>query len=402
MKASSPSPSPSLTSAQVADYLGVKIETVYAYVSRGLLVPVRRGGRGGSLFDAAAVHEIRDGLARPARRATTAPVEVTTQITRIEGDQLFYRGQEAVALSGTWTFEEVCALLWAHPVPATGLDVEGAQRLAAVLTALPEHAGVLDVLKQAVLLAGITDPGRHDRRPEAMVAAGARVIHHLVSALEIRGAVAGDEHPGRRPGGSVATRLAAALGAPQVADVEAALVLLADHDMAVSTTALRVAVSGGADLTSALLAALATADSPWHVMAPSTVHGWLVGVLADPRGALGQALAGDAPPPGFGHRVYQRHDPRAEELLRRLRPRCPEVTMEAVDLVRTELLERRGWPMTVDLPLALWAIGDELPPDSGSAIFALARCAGWIAHALEEAEAPGMRFRLAGIYTGPR
>lgn len=393
-------PGATLTTAQVAAYLGVKVETVYAYVSRGLLTPTRRGGPGGSLFDATAVQALREGLARPARRSGARPVEVRTQITRIHGDRLAYRGKDAVELSRTAAFEDVCALLWGseeQPRPPEGEDLGALRRL---LAALPPHTSVLDRFKHAVLVAGTTDPGRHDRSPAATVTAGSRALGHLVAALEgLGGSSPASDLPRTAP---VAARLAAALGTGRVTDVDAALVLLADHDMAVSTTALRVAVSGGADLCSALLAALATADSPLHVTAPAAAYGWLRTALEDPRAALGQALAADRPPVGFGHLVYERSDPRAEELYRRISPRCtPEVT-DAVELLREELLARRGWPMTVDLPLALWALVDGLPRDAGTAIFAVARTAGWTAHALEELEEPGMRFRLTGIYTGAR
>jgi len=41
----------SISTAQAAGILGVKTETVYAYVSRGLLHPVRAtGGNGGGHF----------------------------------------------------------------------------------------------------------------------------------------------------------------------------------------------------------------------------------------------------------------------------------------------------------------------------------------------------------------
>jgi citrate synthase len=402
-------PVATMTTAQVAAYLGVKPQTVYAYVSRGLLAPTRRGGPGGSLFDAAAVEALRSGLARPARRAGGGPVEVRTQLTQIHGDRLAYRGRDAVELSRTSTFEEVCALLWGAEVPPRLPAGEELTTLRQVLGALPRHTTVLDRFKHAVLLAGTTDPGRHDRRPEAVIEAGARALGHLVAALEIhlspgddRSRPTDDRSAGLPAVPSLAGRLAAALGSPAVTDVDAALVLLADHDMAVSTTALRVAVSGGADTCSALLAALATADSPLHVMAPSAAYGWLRSALEDPRAALGQALAGDRPPVGFGHVVYERSDPRAEELYRRLAVRCTAEVTDAVDLLRTELLDRRGWPMTVDLPLALWALVDGLPREAGSAIFAVARTAGWTAHALEELDEPGMRFRLRGIYTGVR
>ncbi len=58
-------------------------------------------------------------------------------------------------------------------------------------------------------------------------------------------------------------------------------------------------------------------------------------------------------------------------------------------------------PPTVDVALAALTFCADMPPGSGEAVFALARSAGWIAHALEQYEQPTfMRARVD--YTGPR
>src|SRR6185312_6045786 len=93
-----------LSTAEAAARLGVKPETLYAYVSRGLLRPERSSR--GSTFDPHEVAQLaRTGRsprrrgAAPGRRAVGAgegdPIFVT-QVTLIEGGQLYYRGIDAV------------------------------------------------------------------------------------------------------------------------------------------------------------------------------------------------------------------------------------------------------------------------------------------------------------------
>lgn len=424
-----------LTTTQAADYLGVKVQTVYAYVSRGVLAPVRREPGVGSLF---AVEEVRAVAGRPGRSGrrggrAAGPAtsdDVRTAITEVGPGSLAYRGHDVRDLAGSRTFEQVRDLLTGIPltggIPLPGTDAatvpvpdscpdrphalrapdaRSASRdaktradtpgadltepLRRLVTALPPTTPALDRLKHAVLLAGATDVGRRDRSPEAFAFAGARATTAMACSLT-----------GADPGPTLAVTLAAYLDLP--ADLlDTVLVLLADHDLAVSTTAVRVAVSAGSDPSSALLAGLAAADSPRHVGASVRAVDWLRAALQDPRHALDTALA-DGPPPGFGHVVYTDQDPRAQLLLDRLLPDCAPPVREALLLLERELLERRGWVLTVDVALALLVLEHGLPRDAGSVVFACARTAGWTAHAIEELAEPGMRFRLRGVYTGAR
>ena len=56
----------------------------------------------------------------------------------------------------------------------------------------------------------------------------------------------------------------------------------------------------------------------------------------------------------------------------------------------------------VDLALAALMHAYDMRPDAGETIFALARVAGWLAHAIEEYREPGLRFRPLGVYSGVR
>ena len=54
----------------------------------------------------------------------------------------------------------------------------------------------------------------------------------------------------------------------------------------------------------------------------------------------------------------------------------------------------------VDFALAVLAFSSAMGPDAIEVIFALARIAGWIAHAIEEYAERPLRFRTRAIYIG--
>ncbi|MDG4861191.1 citrate/2-methylcitrate synthase, partial [Streptomyces sp. T-3] len=56
----------------------------------------------------------------------------------------------------------------------------------------------------------------------------------------------------------------------------------------------------------------------------------------------------------------------------------------------------------VDLALAVLTVASGMPAEAGETIFAIARTAGWIAHALEEYQERPLRMRPSGQYVGPR
>ena len=100
-----------ISAAEAAARLGVKRETLYAYVSRGQLARERRRGSRGSVFDANEV-EVLAARTRRGGRAGALEIVVASGITSLEGDRLHYRGRDAADLAGSSPFEAVADWLW--------------------------------------------------------------------------------------------------------------------------------------------------------------------------------------------------------------------------------------------------------------------------------------------------
>ncbi len=98
-----------------------------------------------------------------------------------------------------------------------------------------------------------------------------------------------------------------------------ALILLADHDLAISTMAARVAASARAHPYAVVSAGLGAIEGQKHGTATTLAHRFLQQASSDPMGAIAEKLRSGHPIPGFGHYVYKLRDPRADHLLAILR-----------------------------------------------------------------------------------
>ena len=112
------SPSTGLTSTEAAARLGVKRQTLYAYVSRGLLPrQVADDGRT-SLFDPADVERLR--LGRRPESDGELHTQIATSLTRVDDRSLWIRGHDLVALvSDGARFTDVVDVLWGSPPEET-------------------------------------------------------------------------------------------------------------------------------------------------------------------------------------------------------------------------------------------------------------------------------------------
>ena len=101
-----------LSTRETAERLGVKPETVYAYVSRGQLSSRREPGGRGSTFDADEVDAlVGKGRREPQPGGDIMP-RIRTGITLIDSDRYYYRGVEATGLAARFSYEEIADWLW--------------------------------------------------------------------------------------------------------------------------------------------------------------------------------------------------------------------------------------------------------------------------------------------------
>jgi citrate synthase len=393
-----------LTTRQAAERLGVKPETVYAYVSRGLLSSSRSaGGARGSTFDAAEVDALARASRRPAaavREAAPGAMSVRTGITLIEPDGCFFRGVDARELAAAHSFEEAADWLWTGRL-TPGLRFTAAEPLAAAARdaaeALPGHCSAIDRLRAAVVAVAVADPLRFDLAEEAVLARVRGLLPAMAGALPPQGANSGDGLAGSLWSRLTARRPTQAF----VRALESAMVLLLDHDLAASTLAARVAASARAHPYAVVSAGLGALDAPLHGGASAGAYRMLTEILerGSATAVVADVLRGGRRVPGLGHRVYPGEDPRARALFTMLEkvPACAAALEAAYDLAATG-----GRPANIDLALAVLTLSAEMRPEAGEAVFALARTAGWIAHALEEYGERPLRLRPSGQYTGPR
>ena len=168
--------------------------------------------------------------------------------------------------------------------------------------------------------------------------------------------------------------------------------LLADHELNASTFAARVTASTGASLAAAVLAGLAALSGPRHGGMAARVEafadeaariGW--------RKALGPARAAAR---ASATRSIPDGDPRAAALLEAI-----EVPA-SLDRLRREVEAASGQRANVDFALVALRQSLGLPAEAPFALFALARTAGWLAHAIEQI-VTGAVIRPRARYVGP-
>ena len=386
-----------ISAVEAAARLGVKRETIYAYVSRGMLTSERHIDGKSSTFDPAEIERFRRD--KNDRRPGRLDVSVASAITEVTDGSVAYRGHALAQLvHAGHHYEEVAELLWTGSLGATDSWPPDDRLRAAVqpaVDALLPTATAIDRMMAGVVAAAAADPFRNDRSLHGMTSSGRILTSTIVDALPL----AARSSRGERLAERLWRRLART-GSDQWPLLNLAMVLLADHGMATSTLAARLAASTRSGPHAILLAGLGAVAGPLHGAASRVVHELFADAeLHGPEVALATVIQRDGKVPGIGHFIHRSTDPRHDLLMERLAETdLDQQRMDVVASIVSLTSERIPVAPNVDLALGALTYIAGMAPDAGEVIFAIARTAGWLAHALEEYEETPIRFRPVGRY----
>jgi citrate synthase len=421
-----------LTAAEAAAQLGVKLGTLYAYVSRGWLKSYRRRVGREALYRLSDIEALR-GMTMPerGRRARSLPdasswvtiaqppsaegspsgvIVAESAVSSISEGRLAYRGYPIEEVVEHATYEEVCLLLW-HGERAADLEVERLRRAIAsaqipppvsyALSSVGEHAPPLLrlAIMMPVLAAQTPDSGiqRSDHAREII-----RMMPLALSPGRLR------NPDGKRQAFGIAERLLQAFSGPDFRAwerkaLDRVLVACAEHELNASTFAARVVASTGADLYASVLAALCSLSGPIHGGACDRIETMFAALESGVRleRVLQHLSEQRLLPPGFGHAIYPRGDPRAVLLKTVATSICQHRARRWFDTACK--IEERVWQRdqlrpNLDFYLTVCTRMLGFPRGLPAAIFAVGRAAGWIAHSLEQYAdnrliRPRMRYR---------
>jgi citrate synthase len=367
------------------------------------------------LFDVDELERLAAASRRPPRPRSTIDVRISSEVTSISEDGVLVRGHDLCEVARLRSFEAVCELLWTgelpteDPVwpaitaadrrlldPVVDLQLDPIARLAVGAHLLDADASSpadpavrragdlgadVEIAMDADAGPGNVDRSDLDRGHASSFDATRRL---LIGAPHLLGSP--------RRTGSIAHRLASAwVRRPDPASVravDAMLGLLADHELATSTLAVRVAASVRSSPLASISAGLATLQGPLHGAASVDAAKFLEQCRADGVDTVVERYRRRrASIPGFGHKVYRDRDPRFDVAMDAIRELGDT---DLVDDVVSAVTRVVAQPPNIDLALAALTHRLGVP---GTSIFAVARIAGWAAHHDEELREAPLRYR---------
>ena len=430
-----------LQAVDAARALKVKPQTLYTYVSRGLIRAVHQADRKEKLYFREDIEKLRS---RSVVRVSHGPIgehgrpfapaadvtrwgqpALSTAITEITADGPMYRGRSAIELARDGaSFEAVADFLWTGVDQGTAPPWEietiphgfGQQLDVVVLPSFRAPVARPPVLRQAVVrstviragatrpsilrvfasatsLLGAGDSEQTDIQRGTTIPSARQLIGTLAGCLGYLAPTPAFRAPavGHSIAANVARTLTPNVSKDAIAAIDAVFVLAADHELSPSTFAARVAASTGADLRACVLAAIATHSGPSLGGTFDRIEDLLRNEPSIER--FNESGVGRAS--GFSVVAYPNGDPRARYLLDLARGLAAGIgPAERILQFISDVEQRLKLRPTIETALVALTSALSLPQRSAGALWALGRSAGWIAHIMEQ--------RLAGVVMRPR
>ncbi len=375
-----------LSARETARRLGIKLDTLYAYVSRGLIRSVAMPGSRERRYAAEEVERFRLGRGGERQREAMMPV-IASAISLIDNGRFYYRGHDALVLAETATLEEVAALLWvtrsvppAPPLPSRRSRGDRAM-------------GLIERCQVCLARLSARDAASLDLSHDGVVRTGRAILAALAGCIDAQAATDGPAH----------RRLAAHWRLDEGGGdlVRRILVLLADHELNASTFVARCVASTGATPYAAVVAALAALSGRRHGGASARAEALFreIGDRADPLPVMAARLARGDNLPGLGQPLYPNGDPRARAILAAIPTAAPAAALR-IAAAAAAASRLTGDHPNVDFALAAAASALGLPDGAALGLFVIGRTVGWIAHAIEQYESQVL-IRPRARYTGP-
>ena len=311
--------------------LGIKKESLYTYVSRGLIKTIAEPGKKARLYRKVDIEKLRTragakpGGQRIAQVLRYGEPVVQTWICEITKEGPRYRGHLATSLvRDGYSFEYAANLIWGGlpPVRDVPWPTSEATNLLRLDLAAVKGAHEYSPLK-AFALAAMELSALEERDPN---------VQHLdartcgIRLLDVFAGMSGYLGPRMQyqkalPNEFVSQRLMNGLGLRKDQDpagvqaaLTAALVLSVDNELSPPTFAARICSSTGVDLYACVVAALMAQAGPMQIGGTTDLVELLEEILKTP-GAMPRS---GSDIPCFGHPLYDR-DPRSEVLMSLIR-----------------------------------------------------------------------------------
>lgn len=372
-----------ISADEAAATLGVSVGTLYTYVSRKQIRSQKVSGTRQRRYWRPDIERVAQGRSA-SKSLIHLGISHDSDITLVTPNGPYYRGKSAIELAETHSIEDIAGLLWKADSksvfgPANAKAPAAVQSLFSILqgaSSIDTAIALFPFLEQA-------NPLAYDLSHFGMTRTGAEVMRWYAAILADRDAIS--DAP-------LHVQIADYVkGGDEVADlIRRLLVLAADHGFGAGAHAVRAVAGTAVSPYRSVLAGFAI------VTGRRTSFGRMQGVRRllsdiaeahDPRAVIVARLQVGEKLPGFESPApYEGGDPRANALLKSIdrvfgdKPICVK-TMKMISLVEETL----GVHPSFALVNALLAHIIGLPDTK--ILYILGRCAGWVAHSIEQYEA---------------